>query len=172
MSLNPDWSLIKDIARQVIKHFEGCHLTSYVLKGESWATLGWGEAIPLTQHPKTITQAEADQRFEATLQRKENQLRSEIPPSVLAKMSALQIAGVLSFRYNVKDDVWLNAHCNTRKALVIGNLRQFVYWHAKWINGQAGPLPGLKRRRRVERELLNNTPLEKIRAENWYQGDY
>lgn len=166
------WIEARKIATEVIQHFEGCHLTSYVLKGETWATIGWGEAIPLSQHPKTITQKEADERFQKVLQRKELALRSEIPPTVLDKLTASQLAGLLCWRYNVKDSVWLNPKCNTRLALKMGNMRQFLMWHSKWINGEAGPLNGLKRRRHVERDLIEGKSLAEIKKAGWYVGLY
>jgi len=164
------WRIARLIATPVIKHFESCHLKSYIFKKETWATIGWGKAIPLSQHPKTITQAEADRLFEETLLVKQRALQKEIPAAVLDKLSVGQLAGILSFRYNVKDSTWLDPRSNTRKELVKGNIKGFIAWHAKWINGEAGPLNGLKRRRRVERELLNGANLQAITAANWYQG--
>lgn len=166
------WTEARKIATEVIQHFEGCHLTSYILKGETWATIGWGEAIPLAKHPLTITQAEANSRFQAVLKRKEEALRKEIPASVLDKLTASQLAGLLSWRYNVKDSAWLNPKCNTRLALKLGNMRQFVMWHAKWINGEAGPLNGLKRRRHVERDLIEGKSLDEIKKANWHIALY
>ncbi|MBX9568598.1 MAG: hypothetical protein K2X77_06860 [Candidatus Obscuribacterales bacterium] len=163
------WSEVRKIAAEVVKHFEGCHLTSYVLEDESWATLGWGEAIPLTQHPKTISQAEADSRFNKVLLRKETQLRNEIPAAVLDQLTVSQLAGLLSWRYNVKDSAWLDVRCNTRKALVRGNMRQFVMWHGKWVHGNGGKkLNGLRRRRHIERDLVEGKTLSDIKKANWH----
>lgn len=172
MNIQERWIEAHNIASVVTKHFEGCHLTSYILPGETWATIGWGKAIPLSQHPKTITQAEADQLFQDTLSAKSQRLRHEIPAVVLAGLSAECLAALLSFRYNMKDQVWLNPKCNTRLALVRGDMKQFWIWHGKWINGEKGPLPGLKRRRRVENELGNGKTLDQIKKANWYQGKY
>ena len=161
------------IATEVIQHFEGCHLTSYVLKDETWATIGWGKAIPLAQHPKTITQAEADRLLVETVNSKNEQLKKEIPAAVLDKLSDLQYAGVLSFRYNMKDSEWLKPGSNTRKALISGNFQHFISWHGKWINGNGGkPLGGLRRRRHVERDLMENKTLTYIKNANWYRGRY
>lgn len=160
------------IAKSVVRHFEGEKLTSYVLKGESWATISVGVAIPLKQHPKTITQAESDKLFDSAMKRKEAQLRAEIPAAVIDKLTAGQLACALSFRYNVKDSAWLSASCSTRKNLVDGNYERFLTMHALWVNGEAGPLAGLKRRRRVEREIGQGKPLAEIKAANWYQGQY
>lgn len=165
------WDEAEKIALEVIKHFEGCHLTSYVLKGETWATVGWGCAIPLSKHPMTITQAQADQMLADTVARKMNCLRHEIPETVLNKLYVGELAGIISFRYNMKDQVWLAPACNTRLALVKGNMTAFWLWMQKWVNGEAGPLPGLKRRRKVEKNLGSGVTLEQIKKANWYQGE-
>jgi GH24 family phage-related lysozyme (muramidase) len=167
------WIEARTIATVCVQHFEGCHLTSYVLPDENWATLGWGEAIPLSQHPKTITQAEADARFHKVLLRKEAALRKEIPAAVLDKLTARQLAGILSFRYNVKDSSWLDAKCNTRKALVRGDVANFWRRHGQWIRGNGNKiLGGLQRRRHVENDLGADKSLEDIEKANWYQGRY
>ncbi len=166
------WAEARKIAREVIQHFESCHLESYIFPLESWATIGWGCAISLKEHPRKITQAEADQMFEKILDGKIAALRKEIPAAVLDALSALALAGIISFRYNMKDSVWLNPHCNTRLALVKGDMRQFRIWMKKWINGEKGPLPGLRRRRRVEDDLIGGKSLEAVKKENWYQGQY
>lgn len=162
----------RQIGSEITKHFESCHLTSYILKGEKWATIGWGKAIPLHDHPKTITQAEADALFEQTFAHKEECLRHEVPAAVLDKLSAGERAALLSFRYNMKDGVWLHPKCNTRLALVRGDMKQFWMWHGKWINGEAGPLNGLRRRRRVENEIGHGKPLAEIKKANWHVEEY
>lgn len=166
------WVEARKIAKPLIQHFESCRLKSYVIKGETWATVGWGNAIPMAQHPLTITRAEADRRFEVALAAKEKQLRKEIPEAVLDKLTVLQLAALLSFRYNMKDSNWLSPLCNTRKSLVAGNWKQFLIWHAKWINGESGVMAGLKRRRKVERDLMDGKTLDEIKKANWYQGQF
>ncbi|MBX9686370.1 MAG: hypothetical protein K2X27_06680 [Candidatus Obscuribacterales bacterium] len=166
------WTGARRIGKDVCKHFEGCHLVSYILKGETWATIGWGTAIPLSQHPRKITQAEADQMFDTAFARKEACLRKEIPAAVLDKLSASALGALLSFRYNMKDQVWLSPKCNTRLSLAQGNMTGFWIWHSKWVNGEAGPLAGLKRRRKVEKDLASGVTLESIKKANWYQGQF
>lgn len=172
MTLDDKFALARPIAKEMVRHFEGESLKSYVLKGETWATISAGVAIPLSQHPKTITQADSDILFDRAFKRKEAQLRKEIPAAVLEKLTVGQLACVMSFRYNVKDSAWLDPDCRTRKYLVAGQFDKFLVMHALWINGEAGPLPGLKRRRRVEREVGQNKPLSDIKKANWYRGLY
>lgn len=170
-----DRLIARKTATEVIKNFEGCRLKSYVLKladgrYENWATIGWGKAIPLSEHPKTITQAEADALLESTVNAKEAALRKEIPAAVLDALTDGEYAGVLSFRYNVKDSSWLSAQCNTRKALVAGDIAKFKRMHLTWNKGSGVVLAGLKRRRRVENEIMVKgcEHLAVIRKAKWY----
>jgi GH24 family phage-related lysozyme (muramidase) len=172
MNLDEKFALARQIGQEACKHFEARHLESYVLNGEKWATIGWGEAIPLIQHPKKITQKQADARFQAVWMRKEAALRAEIPAAVLEKLTIGQLAGIMCFRYNMKDSAWLNKTCNTRKFLVMGDIPKFIAMHSRWINGEAGPLQGLKRRRHVERDLMQGKPLTQIVAAGWYESLY
>jgi len=77
----------------LIHHFEGCHLESYVIPGESWATIGWGHAIPLVQHPRTITLAQADAFFAEDLAKRETRLAQ----LVHVTLNQNQIDAALSF---------------------------------------------------------------------------
>lgn len=172
MTNDEKWIQARAIAKEVITHFEGRHLNSYVVKGETWATIGIGCAIPMAQHPKKITDAECDRMFANMLARKEAQLRKEIPSAVLDSLTVGELACALIFRYNTKDSAWLDPNCRTRKYLVAGQFAKFLTMHSLWINGEAGPLGGLKRRRRVERELAQGKPLADIKKANWYQGLY
>lgn len=172
MDYKQRWEAARVIAVEVIKHFEGCRLTSYVLKGETWATIGWGKAIPMAQHPKTITQAEADKLLAETVLHKQGALMREIPATVLEKLTVGELVCILVFRYNVKDQVWLSPKCTTRQALVRGDMKTFIVKHGTWINGDGGPLAGLKRRRRVERDLAEGKTLDSVKKANWYQGLY
>lgn len=119
----------------------------------------------------TITQEQADELFLQALSKKSAALRKEIPAAVLNQLTANQLAAIISFRYNLKDSSWLSPSCRTRLALVNGKLDEFKWMHGKWINGEAGPLPGLKRRRKVERILLDNGSLESIKAVNWFASE-
>lgn len=166
------WAEARTIAKEVITHFEGRHLKSYIVKGEKWATIGIGEAIPMSQHPKIISDVECDRRFAAVFARKETALRREIPAAVLDKLTVGQLVCVLVFRYNVKDASWLDPACRTRKYLVAGQFDKFLIMHALWINGEAGPMNGLKRRRHVERDLGKGKALADIKKANWYMELY
>jgi len=162
----------REIAKEVIKHFEGCHLKSYVLPGETWATIGWGCAIPLKQHPRFITQEDADKMLDTMLDHKIVCIHKEVAPQILDSLPPKVRAGIYSFRYNVKDSAWLMPTCRTRAALVKGDIKAFALLMLLWDKGEKGPLPGLKRRRRVENELVGSKSLREIKAKNWYQAEY
>lgn len=148
-------------------HFEGCHLTSYVLPGESWATIGWGNAIPLEQHPKTITQAEADKRFRDAMNIRIQKIPSEIGTAVWDRLTHGQKVSYLMFRYNVKDGAWLSS--KTRKALMLGNLKQYRDMAFTWCHDDRGMrLAGLFRRRQCERFLWDGGTIAQLKAKNWF----
>ena len=165
------WLQAREIARKVILHFEGERLDSYVLSGERWATIGVGVAIPLSQHPRKITKEQSEKMFNDALARKEKQLKQEIPKKILDTFNANALAGLLSWRYNVKDSLWLSSTCRTRLVLARGHINEFLHWHEKWIYAEKRdkPLAGLVRRRKVEHDLMVGKGLEDIKKVNWYQ---
>lgn len=160
----------QEVAREIAMHFEGCHLISYVLKGETWATVGWGRAIAMSMHPMHITQAQADAFLLEDIARKDKDLDREIMPNVLKKLTPLQRGAILSFRYNVKPSAWLPS--TSRKLLNAGDIKGFTKRLKLWNQGEAGPLPGLMRRRKCERFLLLGGSLEDLKKKNWFMNDY
>ncbi len=48
----------------LIKHYEGCRLKAYHLKGEKYNTIGWGHYGPDVTDGMEITQAQADKMLE------------------------------------------------------------------------------------------------------------
>lgn len=53
-----------DNIKLIIKSYEGCRLTAYILPNESNYTIGWGHSDPSIYAGQTITQEEADALFE------------------------------------------------------------------------------------------------------------
>lgn len=161
------------LARPLVASFEGCHLVSYVFPNEHWATVGFGRAIPLAHHPLTITQEQADQNLLEDLARKDAQLCKEIPGAVLLSLTDDQYAAILSFRFNVKDSAWLSPNCNTRKALVAGNLTLFRAKLKQWNKGEGSKvLGGLQRRRKCERFVLAGGKMSELPGLHYFQNNY
>lgn len=150
----------------LIEHFEGRHLTSYVLKGETWATIGVGTAIPLEQHPLTITNEEANRRFYRALDLRIAAIPFEIGSAVFNSLTDSQKISYLSFRYNAKPSAWKPS--NTRKLLAAGNLKGYRDMALRWVNGEAGRLPGLVRRRKCETFLWDGGTVEQLKAKNFF----
>lgn len=152
-----------------IGHFEGCHLTSYVLPGEKWATVGWGNAIPIEQHPLTITQSEADKRLRDALNVRIQKIPSEIGTAVWNKLTHGQKVSYLMFRYNCKDGAWLSS--KTRKALMMGDLKLYRNMARTWCHDDRGMrLAGLFRRRECECFLWDGGTIEQLKARNWFMN--
>lgn len=137
---------------RMIKHFEGCFLESYVLaadKGEQ-ATIGWGEAIPLSKHPMKITQEEADRRLMNLLALKSAWLNKIIPESASSKLTNSQKAALLSFAYNIKVTRFIGSR--SYELLRAGKIKEASVRLKLYNNGG---LSGLVRRRNCEYYLLN-----------------
>lgn len=90
---------------ELIKRFEGCHLTSYpdpLSGGEPW-TIGWGSTKNLNGQPfgpgQTISQKEADDLLNHTLEKVYLPALSKIPH--FNEMSPEQVGALLSFAYNL-----------------------------------------------------------------------
>jgi len=155
------------IAAEIAGHFEGCHLKSYIVPGEEHlqATIGRGIAIPLSKHPMTITQAQADQWFMDGLMSRWHALKEVELKPIWDKLTVYQKAAVLSFRYNCVTSKWLAS--DSRKLLNAGNLKGYADMVDEWNNHG---LAGLVRRRAVERHVFERGSLDEVKRLNWYQG--
>lgn len=148
-------------ALDLIKHFEGCRLTSYVLPNETWATIGWGNAIPMSEHPKTITQKEADDLFLKTVQSRVPVVRSLINDKVESSLTPLQKAAILSFNYNTKPQSFKTS--TFLKLLNSGDIKGASNQLPRWVRGEGNKvLPGLVRRRKCEKFLMDGGSWEDL----------
>ena len=137
---------------QVMHYFEQCRLDAYpdpATGGAPW-TIGWGDTGPDVVPGLTITQDEADARFERRLSR-------EFEPGVLAAISRPadqgQFDGMVCLAYNIGLGNFKSSTL-VRKfnaGDVAETAEQFLVW-----NRAAGKVMlGLKRRRAAERALFN-----------------
>jgi len=152
---------------KLIKHFEGCRLKSYIVPGEEklQATIGWGQAIPLSQHPKTITQKEADDLLLKTVTAKIAAVKLTIVDSVEAKLTPMQKTAIVSFYYNTKPASFKSS--TFLRLLNSGDLPGASKQLPRWVRGEGNKiLPGLVRRRKCEKFLMDGgsfQDLEKLR---------
>jgi GH24 family phage-related lysozyme (muramidase) len=136
---------IDEAGRAAIKHFESCRLEAYRDAGGVW-TIGWGSTRGVTPG-MTITQAEADQRFEADLAPAETAVAS----LVRVPLTDGQFAALVSFVFNcgagtLRTSSLLRLLNGGDYAAVPAELRRFRFAHGK-------PLKGLAVRRAAEAAL-------------------
>lgn len=152
---------------KLIKHFEGCRLNSYIVPGEEklQATIGWGQAIPLSKHPMKITQKEADDMLLNTVNAKISAVRLLIVDSVEAKLTPLQKTAIVSFYYNTKPGSFKSS--TFLRLLNSGDISGASKQLSRWVRGEGNKiLPGLVRRRKCEQFLMDGgsfSDLEKKR---------
>lgn len=151
------------MAREVITHFEGCHLKSYVYPGEHQGTVGWGQAIPLSKHPMQITQELADKWLMDGILSRWHALKEVELKQVWDRLDVYQKASILSFRYNAVTNLWLTS--NSRKLLLAGQIDLYADSIDEWDNHD---MAGLVRRRAVERHLTQRHSLDEVKKLNWY----
>ncbi|WP_408586584.1 lysozyme [Novosphingobium sp.] len=149
--------------RAIIQHWEGCakrlpdgRLTAYPdpgsADGRPW-TIGWGSTGPDITRGTIWTQAQADARFLADLERFER----EVFALVGAKATDNQFGALVSFQYNTgglmlaggKPSGLLRKH---RAGDFAGARAEF----GRWINNNGKVMPGLVKRRAEEAALYGS----------------
>lgn len=156
----------RQIADAVIRHFEGCHLTSYVFARENQATIGWGHAIPLRKHPMNITQQYADSLLGMDIDVRLAELKRQIGDIVFNKLTPGQLGAAISFKYNCKKTSFDNS--TFLRLLKAGRISEAGHELKRWCYGGGVRLEGLARRRKVEEAIWFGTPLDEIKKANWY----
>ena len=153
------------LAREVIQEFEKCHLTSYVVPRESWATIGWGTAIPMKDHPKKITQDEADHLLENGIASRQKMILTRVPAVVLGKMTPFDKAHLLSWAYNTKGWETMGAFLK----LCAGDLNEFRRRSLLYVHGEGNVImAGLVRRRACEYHMARRSSLAEVKKLDWY----
>lgn len=134
-------------ALQLIKESEGCSLKAYVCPA-GVLTIGYGHTGADVVPGKQITQDVADRLLEMDLERFER----GVGDLVRVPLSDNEFGALVSFAFNVGLQAFadstllrkLNANDHAGAAAEFG----------RWVNGDAGPLPGLVTRREKERKLF------------------
>lgn len=142
----------------LIKHFEGCRLTSYRDIG-GVLTVGYGHTGPDVFFGQTITQARADELLQKDLQRFER----GVLDLVKVDLAQQQFDALVSFAFNVG----LNALSSStllsllnRGAPVATVAAEFLRWNK--VDGK--PVEGLTRRRTAEKDLFLQQPSAPVLA--------
>lgn len=151
-------------AEEMIIHFEGIHLNSYIFPKENKATIGIGCQIPMKEHPKTITHAKAFQMFRAVLEAKNKWINGIIPEAAGAKLTKEQRIAIMSFAYNIAPGAFIGKLAYIylkagRIDLAIPRLKLYTN----------GGLAGLVRRRNCENLLLTGTSYQELKKRRYLQ---
>ena len=133
--------------QELIKHFEGCRLESYLCPASIW-TIGYGSTGPEVVEGLHITQPVADQMLRDDLQRFEKAVRDLI--SVPIDQS--EFDALVSFAYNCGSGAL--AESTLRRRLNAGEPKAPVFSQElpRWTSGG---MAGLVRRRDAEVKLAN-----------------
>lgn len=142
---------IKQIGRaglDLIKHFEGLKLRSYLCPAKVW-TVGYGSTGPHVKPGMVITEPQADKLLQDDLDRFER----AVTQLVTVPLTQNQYDALVSFAFNC------GIAALTKSTLLKRvNARQFDLVSAefaKWNKGGGKVLAGLTRRRKAEAELFS-----------------
>ena len=138
------------LGRDLIKHFEGCRLDSYLCPSSIW-TVGVGHTGPDVGPGMHITQAEADRLLAEDLQRFEK----AVTDMITAPLDQCEFDSLVSFAFNTGAGALQES--TLRRRLNAGESKPKVFAEElpRWVNGPNGPLEGLVRRREAETKLAN-----------------
>lgn len=128
-----------DAGLNLIKKYEGCHLTAYKCPSGVW-TIGYGHTHNVTQG-MTITQAQADDFLRSDLQNAEKYVDVYAP---IYRLTQLQFDALVSFTYN----------CGA------GNLKKLVNGGMRSIREISEALPSYNKSRGVVLKGLVNRRYE------------
>lgn len=150
--------------KDLIKHFESCHLKAYPdpkTGGAPW-TCGWGETRGVTADT-WWTQDEADRRFEESLTQFENLVHKHVTHS----MTQGQFDAFVSIIFNVgPGNQWKDGICRLKDGRPSTLLRKFnagdiggaeTEW-VRWVSPGSNVERGLRRRRQAELNLFRGEP--------------
>lgn len=145
---------ISNACLTLIKHFEGCRLTSYLDASGIW-TIGWGHTGHDVHKGMTINQARADE----LLRQDVTAFAIGVSDCVKVPVNQNQFDALVSFAYNVG----LGA---LRTSTLLKRLNNKDYTGAAneldlWVHSRGKVLPGLVTRRNAEQALfLKSAPYE------------
>jgi GH24 family phage-related lysozyme (muramidase) len=139
---------VSDNGLALIKKFEGCRLTAYADVGGVW-TIGWGQTGPDVVEGLTITQAQADARLRAEVDR----FAEGVLSGLKVPVNQNQFDALVSFAYNVglgafRSSTLLKLLNDKTQVSIVAS--EFLKWNK--VNGK--PIEGLSRRREAEKQLF------------------
>lgn len=136
-----------ELGQELIKHFEGCRLESYLCPASIW-TIGYGHTGPDVVEGLHITQAVANQMLRDDLDRFEKAVITNIDVA----LDQCEFDALVSFSYNCGAGAL--AESTLRRRLNRGESKPTVFAEElpRWTSGG---MAGLVRRREAEVKLAN-----------------
>lgn len=137
---------VNEKGKDLIKSLEGCKLKAYQCSAGKW-TIGYGFTRGVKEGD-TITQEEADKRFEDEVQNFANEvsLRLRVP------VNENQFSAMVSLVYNI--GVGAFEHSTLLRFVNRMFFEEAANEFPKWNKSGGKPLAGLTRRREAERALF------------------
>lgn len=132
------------IAKEMIKEFEGLRTSTY-LDAVGVPTIGYGTTKKIKVGMK-ISEKYAEVLLKRDLFGFENYLNR----TIFRKFSEYEYDALISFIYNIG-----SLYGNMRRAVIIGNQRNIVYWMNKYVRAGGRVLKGLIKRRKIESEVYS-----------------
>jgi lysozyme len=146
---------INQAGEELVKHFEGLYLESYLCPAGVW-TIGWGHTGPDVRQGMQISIERAQELFELDME----YFEQAVERLVRVPVTDNQFAALVSFAYNVGSDEDIDltpeglGDSTLLKLLNQGKYAAAADQFPFWVYGGGRVLPGLERRRKMERELF------------------
>lgn len=137
-----------DAGKNLIKNCEACRLTSY-LDAVGIPTIGYGHTGSEVHPGQTISQHQADVIFDADLERFEEGVTELLTG---ANVTDNQFSACVSLAFNI--GITRFASSTLRKRLLAGDVAGAGAEFPRWNKAGGQVLPGLVKRRELERELF------------------
>ncbi|HQB09116.1 MAG TPA: lysozyme [bacterium] len=134
-------------AKRLIKEFEGLRLTAYLCPAGVW-TIGYGHTKGVKRGMK-IDQAQADRLLDIDLIDVARSIRQLVKVNINDNQAQALVSFVFNIGYGAFEKSTLLRKINNRDFLAAS--LEF----RKWVYAKGIKLPGLVRRRSVEKDLFN-----------------
>ena len=140
-----------DIAKKIIKEYEGLRLESYLCPAGFW-TIGWGHTAPDIKKGMKITETQAEFYLAYDIQYFSNVVKRYVK----VPLNDNQMAALVSFTFNLGDQRLKSS--TLLKIINAGNFDQaaleFLKWDKATVDGKLISLNGLTKRRKEESETF------------------
>ena len=151
-----------EAGKALIRKFEGCSLVAYLCPSKVW-TIGYGntfyaDGTPVKEGDK-IDQSTANQLFDITLQKFEQQVRGLLGDTLLVILPKEAIDALVSLAYNIGTGAFAKSTLLKKLKENKLNFDEIEKWWTCWNKSNGKVLNGLVRRRAAEFDMYRNAVL-------------